>query len=159
MSTSINNQQRKSQSNHTLYPIDELEPLLTTSNNSQIAKSPVLFTVKDGLKQIQYVISMDGELGRWKTQQGTNIDPQSDSLGYHYYQIHQEFIDCHRDVQVRGIPNNEVIPTTIGFMNLRQLIRVNDRLGNIQFMLILWTLALIASVIISIVYAVKHHMF
>ena len=156
MSTSINNQRQPS---HSLYPIDELEPLLTTSTNSQVVKSPVLFTVKDGLKQIHYVISMDGELGRWKTQGGTTIDPQTDSLGYHYYQIHQEFEDCRRDVQVRGIPNNEVIPTSIGFMNLRQLIRANDRLGNIQFMLILWTLALIVSVIISIVYAVKHHMF
>lgn len=161
MSTSIN----KQQTNHTLYPIDELEPLLTphsqtpTSTNSQVVKSPVLFTVKDSLKQIHYVISMDGELGRWKTQQGTNIDPQSDSLGYHYYQIHNEFQDCYRDVQVRGAGVNESIPISIGFMNIRQLIRANDRLGNIQFMLILWTLTLIVSVIISVVYAVKHHMF
>jgi hypothetical protein len=161
MSTSINNQQPS----HSLYPIDELEPLLThqsqtrTSTGTRVAKSPVLFTVKDGLKQIHHVISMDAELGRWKTQQGTNIDPQSDSLGYHYYQIQQEFMDCRRDIGLREFSSNEVIPMTIGFMNLRQLIRANDRLGNIQFMLILWTLALIVSVIISIVYAVKHHMF
>jgi hypothetical protein len=162
MTTSINNNK---QPNHSLYPIDELEPLLThhshtqTLPGSQVATSPVLFTVKDGLKQIHYVISMDAELGRWKTRTGTNIDPQSDSLGYHYYQIHQEFADCHRDVRARGVPNNESMPMSIGFMNLRQLNRVNDRLGNIQYMLILWTLALIVSVIISIVYAVKHNMF
>ena len=159
MSASINIQQPS----HSLYPIDELDPLLTpasqNSNTTTTPYTPVLFTVKDGLNQIHYVISMDAEFGRWKTQTGT-IAPQSDSIGYQYYKINEEYLECRRDILYRrGISNNDSIPMATSFMNHRQLLRVNDKLGNIQFMFILWTLALIVAVIISIVYAVKHHLY
>jgi len=153
-------------SSQALYPIDELgetEQLLSTINPIQAKqlpnnnKPPTLFTVTDGLKNTHYVISMDSELGRWKTQTGTTIDPQSDSLGYHYYQIHKEFQDCSRDIKLRGVSNPENM--TVGFMTYRQLDRANDRLGCIQFILIILLLIFVVGIIMTAVYAVKNHMF
>jgi hypothetical protein len=171
MSASTNNNTNNNTarlSSHSLYPIDELgesEPLLSTINSGQAKqqqqptnnKQPTLFTVKDNLKNTHYVISMDAELGRWKTQSGTTIDPQTDSLGYQYYQIHKDFMDCHRDIQLRGVTNPENM--ALGFMNYRQLDRANDRLGCIQFLLISLLLIFLAGSIMTIVYAVKNHMF
>jgi hypothetical protein len=167
MAASNNIQQRQLASSHSLYPIDELgesEPLLSTINSIQAKqqqppnnKPPTLFTVKDHLKNTHYVISMDAELGRWKTQSGTTIDPQTDSLGYQYYQIHKDFMDCHRDIQLRGVSNPENM--ALGFMTYRQLDRANDRLGCIQFLLISLLLIFLAGIIVTAVYAVRNHMF
>jgi hypothetical protein len=166
MSASITNNTAR-QSSHSLYPIDEIgesDPLLSTINSVQAKqhqppnnKPPTLFTVKDHLKNTHYVISMDGELGRWKTQTGTTIDPQTDSLGYQYYQIHREFADCQHDVQLRGVSNPENM--ALGFMTYRQLDRANDRLGCIQFLLISLLLIILAGIIVTAVYAVRNHMF
>lgn len=168
MSASNNNNTARL-SSHSLYPIDEIgesEPLLSTINHVQSKqqkqqppnnKPPTLFTVKDHLKNTHYVISMDAELGRWKTQSGTTIDPQTDSLGYQYYQIHKDYLDCHRDIQLRGVTNPENM--ALGFMTYRQLDRANDRLGCIQFLLISLLLIFLAGIIVTVVYAVKNHMF
>jgi hypothetical protein len=170
MSASTNNYNNNNTarlSSHSLYPIDELgesEPLLSTINSVQAKqqqptnnKQPTLFTVKDHLKNTHYVISMDAELGRWKTQAGTTIDPQTDSHGYQYYQIHKDFLDCQRDVQLRGVTNPENM--ALGFMTYRQLDRANDRLGCIQFLLISLLLIFLAGIIASVVYAVRNHLF
>lgn len=168
MSASNNNNTARL-SSHSLYPIDEIgesEPLLSTINHAQSKqqkqqppnnKPPTLFTVKDQLKNTHYVISMDAELGRWKTQSGTTIDPQTDSLGYQYYQIHKDYLDCHRDIQLRGVSNPENM--ALGFMTYRQLDRANDRLGCIQFLLINLLLIFLAGIIMTAVYAVRNHMF
>ena len=162
------------------YANAELEPLLINPNVADNTYTyvtpiknpkPILFTMKDSLNMTHSIVNINEESGKWKNKNGTFIEAQTDALGYQYYLINEEYLECYSDIQRRittdglesardvymkyGIDNR--MQKTLAFMNLRLQKSINEKLANSQLISIVRLITIIILNIFTIIFMVKTH--
>ncbi len=150
-SSSINN-------NGTLYPSEELKPLIEPTTPSITKFQPTLFSFKDGFNYYE-VVSVES---MWITKHGLRLTPRPEIPEYNYYVINKEYKDCNKNTIVmmtedekKNEPRIYKAQRSLAFMAFTRLDTVNSRLNCMQYMFLLWTITSIAS--IAGVVILMHH--
>ncbi len=180
---------------HSLYPINEIDepsendtsendpsendPLLMNNKNTNAMPSatlrngdyPPLFRYTDRTDPtrthtvIQVKPVPSGTY--WVTQDGRELEGETDNPAYQYYRMETEFLECYNNIfntnpivviGNTGIDSNKQ-QRALAYIQNKSLNRIESHLDCMRVLYIFWSLVAVAMIIAGIVLAVRHDMF
>jgi len=144
--------------NKNIYPSDELKPLIEPPVIQVSPNAPVLFSyINDSGAHID-IVSIDSNNPGWVSRSGKVINPNTDRPEYIYYMLTKDYQTAYANTVIQmtnDARREDAQARTLAFMQIHRQDLSNSRLGCIQFILILWTVILLAGVAGSLI--LMHH--
>lgn len=142
-----------------IYPSDELKPLIEPPVIQVSPDTPVLFSyINDAGMRIE-IVSVDSNNPGWVSRSGKVINPNTELPEYIYYMLTKDYRTAYANTVIqmeneeRRLEDEQA--RTLAFMQIHRQDLFNSRLGCIQFILILWTVILLAGITGSLI--LMHH--